>query len=143
MARLAWPLLWLLLLVAARPAAGEELVVIVQVGRTVDLGVEEVAQIYLRQRRFWDDGEPIIPVNRDAESAARRLFTELVFRGEARRLATYWNRQYFRGLLPPATLASDEAVKRFVASERKAIGYIPQGCVDDSVRVVLHLTAPR
>jgi hypothetical protein len=83
MARLTWPLLWLLLLVAARPAAaGEELMVIVPVGRTVDLGVEEVAQIYLRQRRFWDDGEPIIPVNRDAESGERRLFTQLVFRGE-------------------------------------------------------------
>jgi hypothetical protein len=39
--------------------------------------------------------------------------------------------------------ASNEAVKRFVASERKAIDYITPGCVDDSVRVVLHLTAPR
>jgi ABC-type phosphate transport system substrate-binding protein len=144
MARLASAVLCLLLLVAARPAAGGEgLLVIVPVDRAADLGVEEVAQIYLRQRRFWDDGEPIIPVNRDAESAERRLFTRLVFRGEARRLATYWNRQYFRGVLPPATLASDEAVKRFVASERKAIGYIAPASVDDSVRVVLHLTAPR
>jgi hypothetical protein len=102
MARLRSALLWLLLTVAASPAAtGEGLVVIVPVDRAVELGVAEVAQIYLRQRRLWDDGEPIVPVNRDAESAERHLFTRLVFRGEARRLATYWNRQYFRGLLPP------------------------------------------
>jgi len=124
-----------------RPAAGEHLAVIVSVHRTARLTVEEVAQIYLRKRRFWDNGDPIIPVNRESTSRTRQLFTHLVFRGEARRLATYWNRQYFRGTLPPATLASDEAVKRFVSHEPRAIGYIDAGGVDESVRVILHLEA--
>jgi len=123
-------------------AAGERLAVIVSVHRTARLTVEEVAQIYLRKRRFWRNGDPIIPVNRDATSRTRQLFTRLVFRGEARRLATYWNRQYFRGILPPATLASDEAVQRFVAHEPRAIGYIDAGGANESVRVILHLEAP-
>jgi ABC-type phosphate transport system substrate-binding protein len=128
-----------LLLTARVATADEHLVVIVPPQRAVQLTVEEVAQIYLRKRRFWAPGEPVVPINRDAGSAARALFTRAVFGGQARWLATYWNRQYFQGVLPPATLASDEAVKRFVACEPHAIGYIDAAMVDDSVRVVLHL----
>jgi hypothetical protein len=57
-------------------------------------------------------------------------------------LAVYWNRQYFRGVLPPATLASDEAVKRFVALEPNAVGYIRASQVDESVSVVRYLNPP-
>ena len=37
-----------------------------------------------------------------------------VFGSRASQLVVYWIRQYFQGVLPPATLASDEAVRRFV-----------------------------
>jgi hypothetical protein len=42
-------------------------------------------------------------------------------------------------VLPPATFASAEAVRRFVAAEPNAIGYVAANAVDDSVRVVLRL----
>jgi len=133
----------LLVLLAESPAfAGEPLAVIVRGDRAGQLTVEEVVQIYLKQRRFWDDSAPIVPVNRDAGSQVRRAFTRRVFGDQARRLAVYWNRQYFRGVLPPATLASDEAVKRFVALEPNAIGYIRASQVDESVSVVLYLNPP-
>ena len=48
-------------------------------------------------------------------------------------------RAYFNGVLPPATLASDEAVRRFVADEPRAIGYVRREAVDDSVRVVMRI----
>jgi len=54
-------------------------------------------------------------------------------------LADYWNRQYFYGVLPPATLASTAAVLRYVAADPNAVGYVPLSEVDDSVTVVLHL----
>jgi ABC-type phosphate transport system substrate-binding protein len=107
--------------------------------RDARLSVAEVAQIYLKQRRFWSDGELIVPVNRDSGSAARELFVRRVFGASARQHPFYWNQRYFQGVLPPATLASDEAVKRFVAGERLAIGYVHPSVVDASVRVVLHL----
>ena len=65
-----------------------------------------------------------------------------IFGAFARNLIVYWNRQYFKGVLPPATLASNEAVKRFVASEERAIGYVDASAVDASVRVVLRLHDP-
>jgi ABC-type phosphate transport system substrate-binding protein len=128
-----------LLLVMAGPVLAEDLVVIVHPDREVRLTPSEVARIYLRKRRFWEGGERIVPVNRDSESAARRGFTRRIFGEDAAQLVVYWNRQYFQGVLPPATLASDEAVKRFVAREPRAIGYVPAGLADGSVRVVLRL----
>jgi len=128
-----------LLMLHADPASAGELVVIVNAERRVELSVAEVAQIFLKRRRFWDDGDAIVPVNRDSGSETRKRFVRRIFAGDARSLPVYWNRQYFRGVLPPATLASDEAVKRFVAREPLAIGYIAAELVDRSVRVVLRL----
>lgn len=121
------------------PAFAGDLVVIVHADRDVRLTREDVAQIYLKRRRFWKNGEAIVPLNRDSVSPARQAFVRHVFGGDTGRLAVYWNRQYFRGVLPPATLASDEAMKRFVANEPQAIGYIPVELVDASVRVVLRI----
>ena len=128
-----------LILVLAGPALAEDLVVIVHADRDVRLTLPEVARIYLKKRRFWEGGERIVPVNRDSTSAAREGFTRRVFGEDTTQLVIYWNRQYFRGVLPPATLASDEAVKRFVTREPLAIGYVPAHLADASVKVVLRL----
>ncbi len=121
------------------PAGAQELAVIVHVTREGPVTTVDLARIFLRQRRHWPDGERIIPVNRDSGSPTRRLFDRRVFGGDNERLVVYWNRQYFRGILPPGTLASDEAVRRFVASEPRAIGYVAASSADDSVRVILRL----
>jgi len=128
-----------LLLSLAEPIAAEELVVIVHPTRDVSLGVDELAQIFLKQRGRWPGGDPIVPVNREPTSAVRSQFASAVLDQTPQQLAVYWNRQYFHGVQPPATLASDEAVKRFVANEPRAIGYIRAQALDPSVRVVLRL----
>lgn len=125
----------------ASPATGEGLAVIVHPERRADLDLDKLVQIYLKKRRFWNDGTAVVPVNREAGSDVRSAFDRAVLGAEARRLPVYWNREYFRGVLPPATLASGAAVKRFVASEIRAIGYIRSSGVDGSVRAVLTFEA--
>jgi len=114
-------------------------VVIVHPRRTSQLSLEDVAQIYLKRRRFWDDGSPVVPLNLRSGTPLREHFSRVVLRDSEARLAEYWNRQYFYGIFPPATLASTEAVRRYVASDPNAIGYLPGSEVDGSVRAVLHL----
>ena len=127
-------------LAVAWPASGaDSIAVIVHPSLEASASEEDLARIFLRKRRFWSPGLAIVPVNRDATSEARARFTAVVFGNTARRLGTYWNQQYFLGVLPPATLASDEAVKRFVASEPGAIGYVRTDALDGSVRVLLLL----
>ena len=134
-AGLAWPLLpWQL------EAAPLRVKVITHPSRASKLTDSEVRAIYLKQKRFWSDGQPIIPINRDAGSTARELFSEAIFGRESARLAPYWNQRYFEaGEFPPATLASEEAVIRFVAGNENAIGYVTGEGVGDSVAVILVL----
>jgi hypothetical protein len=113
--------------------------VIVHPKRHVDLSIDEVAQIYLRRKRFWNDGSPVVPLNLSSTDPLRERFSRRVLRQDTQRLAEYWNRQYFFGIFPPATLASAEAVRRYVAADPNAIGYLPSSQADDSVRVLLHV----
>lgn len=122
------------------PGAAGTIKIIVHPARAEQLTETQTRAIYLKQRLFWDDGEPIIAINREAGSDVRELFSEIVFGQNSRRLAGYWNQRYFEdGEFPPATLASEEAVIRFVAGNRNALGYVTGGAVDDSVRVILEL----
>src|SRR5262245_23881671 len=107
----------------ARPAE-PVIAVIVHPSRNVTLGAEDVARIFLKRQRFWDDGSAIVPLNREAGNELRETFSRRVFGIPSSALSTYWNEQYFLGTFPPATLSSSEAVRRFVAAEPNAIGYI-------------------
>jgi len=130
-----------LLVFAPANITGQEsrVAVIVHPERRGELSTDEVAQIYLRRKRFWDDGTPIVPLNLPLQAPLRTRFSRLVLQQAEPRLADYWNRLYFDGILPPATLASTEAIRRYVASDANAIGYVPVSEVDGSVRVILHL----
>ena len=131
-----------LLLSLAPSAVAEDrpaIAVIVHPSRTDAFSLELLGHIYLRRKRFWDDGTPIVPLNLSAEAPLRAAFTERVLRQSDARLADYWNRQYFYGVTPPATLASTAAMRRYVAADPNAVGYVPASEVDDSVRVVLRL----
>jgi len=108
--------------------------------RAATLTRADVRAIYLKRRLLWGDGQPIIPINREAGSEARELFSEKIFGQDSRRLATYWNQRYFEaGEFPPATLASDEAVVRFVSENANAVGYVTTQSVSDAVAVLLVL----
>ena len=134
-------LVLLFMLLAPTSGRGEDvpLVVIVHPERRAQLSIEDVAHIYLRRKRFWDNGTPVVPLNLPSGTPLRQRFTQLVLRQSESRLAEYWNRQYFYGVLPPATLASTEAVARYVAADRNAIGYVPASEADASVRVLFRL----
>ena len=133
----------LALALVAAPLSGlavePAIVVIVHPSRTEELSREEVARIFLKQRRYWADGHPIVPLNREAQSASRELFRERVLLLDPGRLAEYWSERYFEGVLPPVTLSSDTAVVRYVAADPNAVGYVTSSHLDDSVRVAFRL----
>ena len=130
-----------LLILAPANLVGQEgrVAVITHPERRAELSADDIAQIYLRRKRFWDDGTPIVPLNLPSAVPLRTRFSRRVLQQTEPRLADYWNRLYYDGILPPATLASTEAVRRYVAADKNAIGYIPAAEVDGSVRVILHL----
>lgn len=121
---------------APLPGVAEDWVIVVHRSRADSPNLAQIAQIYLKKRRYWRDGSTIVPVNREAGSTARSSFSRAVLRSDVEHHGAYWNRQYFQGILPPITLASSEAVLRFVAEDTRAVGYVPASLADVRVRVV-------
>jgi ABC-type phosphate transport system substrate-binding protein len=124
------------------PAADLRLRVIVHASRATALTNADVRAIYLKQKLYWPDGEAIVAINRESGSDARERFSRAIFGQSSRRMAEYWNRRYFdAGEFPPATLASDDAVVRFVTRTPNAIGYVLTGDGDlgDAVAVALDI----
>ena len=130
-----------LALALARPMGADEgeLVVITHPSRSVALTPGDVRRLFLKQRRFWPDGRPVIAINQSAATPTRLRFDHTIFGRDARDLASYWNQRYFEGQFPPLTLGSDEAVQRYVATKPDAVGYVSAGAVDGSVHVALRL----
>lgn len=127
-------------LLPAAAVAADPIRVIVHPSRAAALSEADVRAIYLKQRRLWGDGQAMVPINREAGSDARERFSILLLAQSSERLAGYWNQRYFEaGEFPPATLASQAAVVRFVAGNPNALGYVVGEPVDDSVVIVLEV----
>src|SRR5689334_16777323 len=96
---LSLPLLWVIL-----PSvlwAEERIAVIASLSVTDTVNIEELARIYQRKQRFWENGLPIIPVNLSVEHPLRRRFSQIVLGASPEDLVPYWNEQYFHGIAPP------------------------------------------
>ena len=70
-------------LVAAVSSSAESLAVVVHADRKADLTIEEIGQIYLKRRRFWGNGDPIVPVNRNAGSSPRFRFAQVFYQKQS------------------------------------------------------------
>ncbi len=96
----------------------------------------DLERIYRRFTDFWPDGTRILPINLPYGSPLRDRFTREVLRSDRDALATFWNRRYFDGVLPPAVLHSIEATRAFVAKRPNAIAYLPRGALNETVKRV-------
>ena len=93
--------------------------------------------IYKRKLMFWSSGTRIHPVNLPADEAARKQFSLAVLKSLPEEQASYWNDLYYHGISPPHVMSSPEAVLRFVADTKGAIGYVPACAVDARVDAIL------
>lgn len=105
------------------------------------VSVRDLLLIYKRKLMFWNSGMRIHPVNLPSEEAARRQFSLAVLKSLPEEQASYWNDMYYHGISPPHVMSSPEAVLRFVADTKGAIGYVPVCAVDARVDVILWIDA--
>jgi ABC-type phosphate transport system substrate-binding protein len=128
--------------VLAFSGAGEafaDVLVVVSAKSSVSrLSASQVAKIFLAKSNSFPDGSPAVPLDQPEGSAIRNEFYLKVTGKDAAQLKAYWAKIIFSGDgQPPRLLNGDEAVKRAVARDENAIGYINRSALDDSVKVVL------
>ncbi len=101
-----------------------------------DIGVEELRSLFLGKRREWPDGTRAVPVNLEA-GPPHHAFCTTVLRMSEADYERYWIDEKVRGAgTGPRPLSSSSLVIRLVARVRGAVGYVPLGRIDGSVKVL-------
>lgn len=121
-------------------AATAEIAVIASLkGGCKKIDLEAAQNLFLAKTRSCD-GQMMTLVEPDASSKVRREFLSKVIHKDASEYKAYWSVLIFTGRARPSReLNSDAEVKKMVAENEGAIGYIDAESVDSSVRVVLQV----
>lgn len=133
---LSAPLFGLALLAALpAPAQAVSMAVIVNPKNTANqMPSEQAAQYFLGR------SDKLTPVDLADNSALRSAFYQRIAGKNQDQVKAIWSKIVFTGKgFPPKEYATSEAVKKAIAADPGAIGYIEREAVDSSVKVILIL----
>jgi ABC-type phosphate transport system substrate-binding protein len=120
----------ILALLLAASARAEEIVVIVNPA-SPPLSKDQIADIYLARINTWT------PIDQAVGSLIYTEFYKRATGRDAAQVKAIWSKILFTGRgVPPKQLLGSDAVKKAVAANPRAVGYIEKSAVDDSVKVV-------
>jgi ABC-type phosphate transport system substrate-binding protein len=136
--RIEYALIGLALMLAAGTVAGEVVAVVAAGNPVTALSKNQVVDIFLGKSNRFPDGSMAVPIDQAEGSAARDEFY-LSFAGKsAAQVNAHWSKIIFTGRgQPPREVANGAEVKKGLADNPSAIGYIERGQVDASVKVLL------
>jgi ABC-type phosphate transport system substrate-binding protein len=124
-----------LLVLSAVPACAEVVAVVGAKSPAASMSNEQVAQFFLGK------STTMTPIDQPDGNPVRNEFYKKVADKDASQAKALWSKLVFTGkATPPKEVASSADVKKAVAADPKAIGYIEKSAVDATVKVVL--TAP-
>src|SRR3954466_4235378 len=131
----AMRILMLLLLVVAAPCllhAKQLAVVTDSANKTTDLTTAELIKLFNAHTHTWADGKPVIIVVRDPASTDMELVLRKIFN-----MTPDQTRSFIEAHKPSIIVAnSDDAVLRFVSTNRGAVGIVDLYSLTKGVNVV-------
>ena len=131
------PLLAVALAFVTTTAYAEDVVIIAHIDNPNVVDRQYVARLYTGAVKGWPDGSPAFPVDQIEGSESRAMFYAKVVGKSQSTVRALWQQIIFSGNgLPPKIVSPDSAMKRLVATNRNAIGYILASQVDASVKVI-------
>ena len=131
------PLLALAAALLAAGAAEAEVVVVVAANSPVTaVTKDQAAQLFLNKSVKLPGGGAATPIDQASGPARGEFYAKVTGKDEAQ-LKAYWAQLTFTGKAqPPRKVSGDAAVKAALGENPAAIGYISDGAVDGSVKVV-------
>ncbi|MDR7050523.1 ABC-type phosphate transport system substrate-binding protein [Duganella sp. 3397] len=118
----------------ALPASAEVVVIVSPKNPATRMFSEQASQFFLGKSNLFT------PVDLPESSAVRAEFYKKVADKDTAQVKALWSKLVFTGkATAPKEYASAAEVKKAVAADPKAIGYIEKSAVDESVKVILTL----
>lgn len=105
---------------------------------TATMTADQVSAIFLGKSNTLPSGAAAQAADLPESAATREQFYSKVTGKQSAQVKAAWSRLVFSGkATPPKELATAADVKKYVAANPDAIGYIEKSAVDGSVKVVL------
>ena len=124
--------------VAANLVSAEVVVVVSAKSGASAVTASQAADIFLGKSKEIPGGGAVTPIDQKEGSAIRDEFYTKVAGKSAAQVKAYWSKIIFSGKgQPPKEVADSAAVKKMIADNPNAIGYIDKAAVDSSVKAVL------
>lgn len=120
--------------VSALPAQAETVVIVSQKNPATRMFAEQASQFFLGKSNMFT------PIDQAEGSSIRNDFYQKLTDKDAAQVKAIWSKLVFTGkATPPKEYKSNAEVRKAVADDPKAIGYIDKSAVDDTVKVILTL----
>jgi ABC-type phosphate transport system substrate-binding protein len=121
----------------AQARAGDIVVVVSARNAVTALDHRQVEDIFLGRIRRFPDGAPVAPIDLSDGSALRDSFYLQFLNMTPAQMRAHWSRILFTGRgQPPTEAASTAELKRRIAEDPAAIGYMDRAEVDARLRIV-------
>lgn len=134
---LALPLL-LATAITSADAYADMVVIVSAKSHVTSLTPKQTSRIFLGKVNRFPDGGDALPIDQAEGNPIRDEFYAKVVHKNPSQLTAYWAKIIFTGDgRPPVELESSLAVRKAVATNPNAIGYIDKRDVNKSVRVIL------
>jgi ABC-type phosphate transport system substrate-binding protein len=126
------------LTMAVWPATAADFKVIVNASNERrQISKKELANIFLKKIKAWEDGSPIVVVEQELTRPVRAGFTSAVHGKSLSAIKSFWWQQVFSGRdVPPVEKPSDREIVAFVKGNPGAIGYIDAASDSSGVKVI-------
>ncbi|WP_395405934.1 hypothetical protein ACHMW6_04560 [Pseudoduganella sp. UC29_106] len=119
---------------AMLPASAEIVVIVNKENPASRMFSEQASQFFLGKSAMFT------PIDQGEGSKIRTDFYQKIADKDPAQVKAIWSKLVFTGkATPPKELKSNAEVKKAVADDPKAIGYIDKSAVDDTVKVILTL----
>jgi ABC-type phosphate transport system substrate-binding protein len=128
---LAMPLLW------STTTFCDSIVVIMNRDNSNTVDLAYISKIYSGALKAWPDGSPVFALDLSEENELRGQFSTQVLNRSVANMRAIWSQNIFTGKgFPPKVVSLDTEMKRLVATNRNAVGYIRTSQLDASVKVI-------
>jgi hypothetical protein len=135
--RIASQILGLVLGLCSAGARADVVAVVSSKSAITTLSANQVADIFLGRMSRFPNGALAVPIDLNDGSVERDRFYAKIAGKTPAQIKSYWSKIIFTGRgQPPKTVPTDLDMKKYIATNVAAIGYIDESMVDASVRVL-------
>ncbi|MEC7452794.1 MAG: phosphate ABC transporter substrate-binding protein [Pseudomonadota bacterium] len=100
-------------------------------------GIDTVKKIYLGKVKAFPDGSRAIPLTFEQGNNIRDAFNNNVLGKSESQYSAFWSKLVFTGRgTPPEMIATEDEMLNLVATNPNTIGFVDEGKVDGTVKVV-------